>query len=67
MAWFWPNLPFIALIFTAVLGVPPWLVIRHPDAPPMTIGSDLFPQARPAARAASSTAARPAPAERVAA
>jgi len=70
MTWFWLNVvPFAALILAAAFGVPMWFVLRHPDAPPMTTGIDVFSQVRPAP-AASSGAARPADAasaERVAA
>ena len=60
MTWFWLNVvPFAALILAAAFGVPMWFVLRHPDAPPMTIGgSDILSQVRPAP-AASSKAERP--------
>jgi hypothetical protein len=32
MAWFWLNIPLCAVIFALVVGVPLWMVIRHPDA-----------------------------------
>jgi hypothetical protein len=30
-AWFWLNIPLCAVIFSAVVGIPLWLVIKHPD------------------------------------
>lgn len=71
MAWFWLNIPLMALIFGAVCGIPVWLVHKHPDTVPSPIGGrDTVPQARPAAFAAPATVAVPAltaPAEREAA
>ncbi len=29
--WFWLNIPLSAVIFLAVVGIPLWMVIRHPD------------------------------------
>jgi hypothetical protein len=61
MTWFWLNIfPFIVLIAAVVFGVPTWLVMRHPDAPPMTIGgTGILPQDRPVP-AVSSMAKHPA-------
>ncbi len=61
MAWFWLNIPLCALIFSAVCGIPLWLVIKHPDADALPIGgSDALPQVRPVVLAAPTTMARPA-------
>jgi hypothetical protein len=71
MAWFWLNIPLMALIFGAVCGIPVWLVIKHSDTHPSPIGGRAtVSQARPAALAAPGTMVRPAltaPAEREAA
>jgi hypothetical protein len=29
--WFWLNIPLAAVIFAAIVGVPLWLVFKHPD------------------------------------
>jgi hypothetical protein len=29
--WFWLNIPLAAVIFLAVVGVPLWMVFKHPD------------------------------------
>jgi hypothetical protein len=29
--WFWLNIPLGAVIFLAIVGIPLWLVIKHPD------------------------------------
>ncbi|HEX3753009.1 MAG TPA: hypothetical protein VHW06_20735 [Streptosporangiaceae bacterium] len=29
--WFWINIPLCAVIFSAVVGIPLWMVIRRPD------------------------------------
>jgi hypothetical protein len=31
MSWFWLNIPLCAVIFSVVVGVPLWMVIKHPD------------------------------------
>jgi len=38
VSWFWLNLPFAAVVFAAVCGLPLLLVIKHPDTPPTAIG-----------------------------
>ena len=45
MAWFWLNIPLMALIFGAVCGIPVWLVHKHPEHGPE---SDRRAQHRPA-------------------
>jgi hypothetical protein len=30
-SWFWLNIPLCAVIFSAVAGIPLWMVIKHPD------------------------------------
>lgn len=30
-AWFWINIPLCVVIFSAVVGIPLWMVFRHPD------------------------------------
>jgi hypothetical protein len=29
--WFWLNIPLCAVIFSATVGIPLWMVIRRPD------------------------------------
>ncbi len=29
--WFWLNMPLAAVIFTAIVGIPLWMVFKHPD------------------------------------
>jgi hypothetical protein len=29
--WFWLNIPAMVLVFSAVVGIPTWLVLRWPD------------------------------------
>ncbi|MGE5293145.1 MAG: hypothetical protein ACM3ML_39360 [Micromonosporaceae bacterium] len=37
MTWFWLNIPLATAIFLAVVGIPLWLVIKHPEAEPAAI------------------------------
>jgi hypothetical protein len=61
MAWFWLNIPLMALISGAVCGIPVWLVIKHPDTVPSPIGGrDTVSQARLAALAAPGAVVSPA-------
>jgi hypothetical protein len=30
-SWFWLNIPLCAMIFSAVVGIPLWMVFKHPD------------------------------------
>jgi hypothetical protein len=32
--WMWLNIPLMVLVFGAVVGIPYWLVLRHPDEDP---------------------------------
>lgn len=29
--WMWLNIPLMVLVIAAVVGIPYWLVLRHPD------------------------------------
>jgi hypothetical protein len=29
--WFWLNIPLCAVIFSAIVGIPMWIVIKRPD------------------------------------
>jgi len=29
--WFWLNIPICAVIFSAIVGIPMWLVFKRPD------------------------------------
>jgi hypothetical protein len=54
MYWFWLNIPFAAVIFAVVTGIPLWLVIKRPDTAPtaqMAPSSDLTRQPQPRALA----------------
>ncbi len=31
MSWFWMNIPLAAIIFSAMAGIPLWMVINYPD------------------------------------
>jgi hypothetical protein len=31
MSWFWMNIPLAAIIFSAMAGIPLWMVIKYPD------------------------------------
>jgi len=39
MSWFWLNIPFGAVFFLAMAGIPLWMVIRHPDYRPACAGA----------------------------
>lgn len=30
-SWFWLNIPLCGVIFSAVAGIPLWMVFKHPD------------------------------------
>jgi hypothetical protein len=30
-AWFWINIPLCIVLYSAVVGIPLWMVFRHPD------------------------------------
>jgi hypothetical protein len=32
MSWFWMNIPPAAIIFSAMAGIPLWMVIKYPEA-----------------------------------
>jgi hypothetical protein len=34
MNWFWLNIPLAAAFFGAWVGIPMWLVVKHPDRAP---------------------------------
>ncbi len=29
--WFWLNIPAMVVVFSAIVGIPTWLVLRWPD------------------------------------
>lgn len=31
MGWFWLNIPLCTVIFSAVVGIPLWMVLKRPD------------------------------------
>jgi len=35
MNWFWLNVPLMAAFFGAWVGIPLWLVFKHPDRGPV--------------------------------
>jgi hypothetical protein len=38
MTWVWLNIPLGVLIVLAVVGIPMWMVVKHPDARPDLTG-----------------------------
>ena len=34
MSWFWLNMPLAVAFFAIWVGVPMWLILRHPDRGP---------------------------------
>jgi hypothetical protein len=34
MSWFWMNIPLAAAFFAAWVGIPLWMVAKHPDRGP---------------------------------
>jgi len=31
VSWFWMNIPLAAVFFAAMVGIPLWIVFKHPD------------------------------------
>jgi hypothetical protein len=59
MDWFWLNIP-LAVVFVAVyVGVPLWLVVRHPDEEPRRSAARAPTLPRPAAGAGPQAACLP--------
>jgi hypothetical protein len=40
MSWFWLNIPLCAAFFAAVVGIPLWMVLRHPNWGPEPADTD---------------------------
>ncbi|MGH3191778.1 MAG: hypothetical protein ACRDPY_28860 [Streptosporangiaceae bacterium] len=34
MTWMWMNVPLMVMFFTLAVGIPTWLVLKHPDRKP---------------------------------
>jgi hypothetical protein len=47
MSWFWMNIPLAVAFFGVWVGVPMWLILRHPDQAPAPVTAPV--QARQAA------------------
>ena len=43
MSWFWLNVPAAAVIFSAMSGIPLYMVLRHPNWGPERADSDERP------------------------
>jgi hypothetical protein len=51
MSWFWMNMPLAVAFFGVWVGVPMWLVLKHPDRGPAPVAAQAPVQARQAAPA----------------
>jgi hypothetical protein len=47
MSWFWMNIPLAVAFFAVWVGVPLWLILKHPDQAPASAAAPA--QARQAA------------------
>jgi hypothetical protein len=47
MSWFWMNMPLAIAFFAVWVGVPMWLILKHPDRGPAPVAAPV--QARQAA------------------
>jgi len=50
MSWVWLNIPLGVMVVLAIVGVPIWLVLKHPDARPeraAAVRPDLAGAAQP--------------------
>jgi len=47
MNWFWLNVPLDVVFFGAWVGIPTWLVLRHPDRDPKPLASAQARQTGP--------------------
>jgi hypothetical protein len=49
--WFWLNIPACVVVFSAVVGIPLWMVFKHPemdgDHPRSAATAQPRPQAQP--------------------
>jgi hypothetical protein len=34
MTWIWMNVPLMVIFFALMVGIPTWLVLKHPDRKP---------------------------------
>jgi hypothetical protein len=39
MSWFWMNIPLAVVFFGLWVGVPMWLILRHPDQGPAPVAA----------------------------
>jgi hypothetical protein len=65
MNWFWINMPLAAAFFGAGVGVPMWLVIKHPDQGPAPLAAQATTKAAPPAPAVPQTGVIPQPSEQL--
>ena len=56
MIWFVLNIPLAVAFFAALVGIPLWLVIKHPDTPPDHSEAHAYLAAKAAAAAADESA-----------
>jgi hypothetical protein len=57
MSWFWMNIPLAVAFFGVWVGVPMWLILKHPDRGPAPVAAPM--QARKAALVEPQTAVAP--------
>jgi hypothetical protein len=62
MSWFWMNMPLAVAFFAVWVGVPMWLILRHPDRGPAPVATGAPAQACQAAPVEPQAPAAPQPA-----
>ena len=62
MIWFVLNIPLAVAFFAALVGIPLWLVIKHPDTAPGHSGAHTYLATKAAHAAAGEAAAAAEPA-----
>ena len=41
MSWFWMNIPLAVAFFAVWVGIPMWLVLKHPDRGPAPVAAPV--------------------------
>jgi hypothetical protein len=57
--WMWLNIPLMVLVIAAVVGIPYWLVLKHPDQDAPTLRRSARTARTPATAGTSATAGTP--------